>query len=294
MKADRSPRPAPVHIGISGWTYAPWRGHFYPPGLPAAQELAFAASAFASIEVNGTFYRLQTPETFIRWAQETPNDFIFSIKGPRFITHVKRLREVEAPLANFLASGLFALGPKLGPLLWQLPPNFRFEPERMAAFLDLLPQDGDKAEALARRHDARVEGRALLKVPQGTRFRHAVEIRHESFLVPAFLDLLRARNMAFVIADTVDWPCRMDLTADFVFCRLHGSEELYRSRYRPEALDRWAARIRAWRSGAGIAEGAYVDREKTEPGRRPVFLYFDNTDKRHAPEDARALVERLR
>ncbi|MGQ3030980.1 MAG: DUF72 domain-containing protein, partial [Ferrovibrionaceae bacterium] len=155
--------PARVRIGISGWTYAPWRGAFYPDDLPKKRELAFAARRFEAIEINGTFYGLQTPASFGRWAEETPEDFVFAVKGSRFITHLLRLRDIETPLANFVASGLLRLGAKLGPILWQFPPSFRFEPDRLEAFLALLPQDTDAAARLARRHDGRLNGRAWIE-----------------------------------------------------------------------------------------------------------------------------------
>lgn len=287
--------PADIRIGISGWTYKPWRGAFYPEGLAIKRELSFAAQMFRSIEVNGTFYRLQRPRTFERWAQETPDDFIFAIKGPRFLTHIRRLREPEAPLANFLASGVLKLGGKLGPILWQFPPNFQFNAPLFDAFLTLLPKDGEAAARLARRHEGHMEGRAFTGAAGVQGLRHAVEIRNESFLTPDFVSLLRHHQTALVIADTVSYPLRMDLTADdFVYCRLHGSEELYRSRYGPKALDLWAKRVEAWAGGHPVKDGAYILPGQADRKKRDVYLYFDNTDKRHAPEDAKALMKRLR
>lgn len=283
-----------VRIGISGWTYAPWRGGFYPKGLKQAQELAYAASVFRSIEVNGTFYSLQRPESFARWAEETPEDFVFAIKAPRFITHVKRLKEIAAPLANFLASGVLRLGPKLGPILWQFPPNFRFDPPRIEEFLKLLPHDTKEAARLARQHDARMKGRSWTRTDTGRPLRHAMEIRHESFVTPEFIALLQAYNIALVCADTVEWPLLMDLTADFVYCRLHGSEELYRSGYDDDALDLWAHRVAAWARGKPAPRITLADPHRKGPARgRDVFLYFDNTDKRRAPQDAQALERRI-
>ena len=226
-----------MRIGISGWRYEPWRGVFYPAKLAHRRELAYAAGVFPTIEINGTFYSLQRPNNFAAWAAETPDDFIFAVKGSRFITHMKRLRNIRVPLANFLASGLLRLGPKLGPILWQFPPNFRFNPPVFESFLKILPRDTEAAAALARRHDQRVTGRAAMKIDAVRPMRHAVEIRHNSFLVPEFIDMLRAHNVAFVCADTVEWPRRMDLTSDFVYCRLHGSEELYVSGYDDASLD---------------------------------------------------------
>ncbi|BBK44561.1 hypothetical protein STVA_45810 [Allostella vacuolata] len=281
-----------VRIGLSGWTYPPWRGHFYPEGLVQKRELAYAASVFRSLEVNGTFYGLQKPESFARWADETPDGFVFAVKAPRYITHVRRLQDPAGPLANFLASGVLRLGARLGPVLWQLPPNFRFDRDRLEPFLAMLPHDTEAAAALAARHEGRMEGRAWTRTDARRPLRHALEIRHESFRDPAFVALLRRHRVALVCADTVEWPRLMDLTADFVYCRLHGSTELYRSAYGPADLRRWHDRIRAWSAGRPMADGDFAGRGHGERRPRDVHVYFDNTDKRHAPDDARAL-ERL-
>ena len=282
-----------IRIGISGWTYAPWRGHFFPKGLPQKQELAYASTFFRSLEINGTFYSLQTPATFRFWASQVPEEFVFAVKAPRFITHIKRGRDALVPLANFFASGMLALGPKLGPILWQFPPNFRFDRDRAEAFLALLPHDTETASRLARRHDHRLKARAWLKADSARPIRHAIEIRHASFIDPAFIDLLRAQNVALVCADTVEWPLLMDLTSDFVYCRLHGSTELYRSGYDDSALSRWAARIRAWSRGKPMHDGEFASPEAAPAKCRDVFIYFDNTDKLRAPRDAQALMEKL-
>ena len=288
------PSPGQVRIGISGWRYAPWRGVFYPPKLAHRRELAFASTAFPSIEINGTFYSLQRPNNFNTWAAETPDDFVFSVKGPRFITHIKRLKNVRAPLANFLASGLLRLGPKLGPILWQFPPNFQFRPELFEDFLKMLPRDTEAAARLARRHDYRVTGRASMKIDAVRPLRHAIEIRHPSFVVPEFIDLLRAQNVALVCADTVAWPRLMDLTSDFVYGRLHGSEELYVSGYDDASLDDWAVRVDAWARGT---EPPGAERASTKPPAtlpaRDVYLYFDNDAKVRAPFDAQGLIARV-
>ena len=286
-------RRSKVLIGVSGWRYAPWRGQFYPKGLAQKSELAHLASIFRTVEINGTFYSLQTPDSFGRWADATPDDFVFAVKGPRFLTHMKRLREPEAPLANFMASGVLRLGRKLGPILWQFPPNFRYEPERLEAFFDLLPRDTEQAARLGRRHDHRLKARAWLRIESPEPIRHAVEIRHESFRDPAFIALLRKHAIALVCADTVEWPLLMDLTADFVYCRLHGSGELYRSAYSKPELSRWAKRGRAWRDGEPMIDGTFVGPPLKRRQRRDVYVYFDNTDKLHAPEDARALMRKL-
>jgi uncharacterized protein YecE (DUF72 family) len=283
-----------IRIGISGWTYKPWRGRFYPEGLPQKRELAYAAGTFATIEINGTFYGLQRPESFAAWHDQTPADFVFAIKGSRYITHFLRLREIEAPLANFLASGLLRLGPKLGPILWQFPPWMRFDPARFDAFLRHLPPDTEAALDLARRHDHRLEGRAWLAVDAKRPMRHAVEIRHDSFRDPAFIALLRRHRVALVCADTVDWPRLMDLTADFAYCRLHGSEELYVSGYDDDALDAWAARVAAWAAGGEAADAERVaGPSRPRKTGRDVYVYFDNDVKVRAPRDALALAQRL-
>jgi uncharacterized protein YecE (DUF72 family) len=286
-------RPGRVRIGLSGWTYKSWRGRFYPEGLPHKRELAHIGSIFPTVEINGTFYSMQRPESFGRWAELTPDDFVFSVKGPRFLTHMKRLNDPVAPLGNFVASGLLRLGAKLGPVLWQLPPNFHFNPDKLDAFFRLLPRDSHAAAACGRRHDQRLKARAWLRTgPRRQRLRHALEVRHKSFCVPDFIDLLRRHNIALVCADTVDWPLLMDLTSDFVYCRLHGSRELYRSGYSAAELGRWARRIRAWRDGKPMRDGTFV----AEPAKampRDVYVYFDNTDKLMAPRDAQALMRRL-
>ncbi|MBY5355574.1 DUF72 domain-containing protein [Rhizobium leguminosarum] len=286
---------ATVRIGVSGWTYAPWRGQFYPKDLPQKQELSYAARHFRSIEINGTFYGLQRPESFGRWREETPDDFVFAIKGPRFITHMLRLQDIQTALANFLASGVLRLGPKLGPILWQFPPNMVFDPSLFESFLSLLPHTRDAAIALARRHDWHIKAPAWLTCDGHQPIRHALEIRHESFRAPAFIEMLRRHKVALVCADTVQWPLLMDITADFIYCRLHGSEKLYVSGYEDEALDMWAQRIRAWATGGEPENATRV--LAPVPARnkgRDVYLYFDNTDvKLRAPVDADHLSERL-
>jgi uncharacterized protein YecE (DUF72 family) len=265
---------------------------FYPKGLPQKRELEYAAQQFRTIEINGTFYGMQRPDAFAGWAARTPEDFVFAVKAPRFITHMKRLREAETPLANFIALGLLRLGPKLGPILWQFPPNFRFDPQRIEAFLRLLPHDTHAAAHLGRRHDNRLKAPAWLEVDAERKLRHAFEIRHESFCTRAFIDLLRHYDVALVCADTVEWPRLMDVTSDFVYCRLHGSEELYASGYDDKALDEWARRVAAWARGDEPADARRVG-TKAPKRRRDVYLYFDNDKKVRAPEDARGLIERV-
>ena len=283
-----------VRIGISGWTYPPWRGVFYPKGLAQKQELTYASSALNSIEINGTFYSLQRPSSFARWFDETPEDFVFSLKGPRFLTHIKRLKEPEEPLMNLFASGLFALRRKLGPMLWQLPPSFRFEPEIVDHFLSLLPHTTEEAAALARGHSKKMEGRSLTDPGENRPLRHAMEIRHKSFAVPEFISMLTKHEVALVCADTVAWPRMMDVTSDFVYCRLHGSEKLYASGYTDEALDQWAARIAKWAAGSEPDDAEKISASKPAARKiRDVFVYFDNDLKVRAPFDAQALRQRI-
>lgn len=282
-----------VRIGISGWTYRPWRGAFYPTGLAQNKELAYAASVFRSIEINGTFYSLQRPDSFAQWADTTPDDFVFAVKGSRYLTHMLKLHNVEAPLGNFFASGVLRLGAKLGPILWQFPPSFRFNAEKLGAFFALLPRDTDQAVECGHRHDNRLKARAWLRSDRRRPIRHAMEVRHESFRDPAFIELLRKQDVALVCADTVEWPLLMDVTSDFVYVRLHGSTELYKSAYSRPALKRWAARIAAWRDGWPMTDGHFIGAK--QPRRRPrdVFVYFDNTDKLQAPKDALSLMRLL-
>jgi Uncharacterized conserved protein len=284
-----------IWIGISGWRYAPWRGVFYPKELPQHRELEYASRALPTIEINGTFYSLQRPERFEAWYRDAPAGFVFAVKGSRFITHMKRLREVEKPLANFFASGLFELRDKLGPLLWQLPPTFAYDEERLDAFFTQLPRTTEQALSLARRRDARVKGRARLAIDRNRKIRHAVEIRHESFLDPAFIALLRRHRIALVVADTAGkWPYCEDVTADFVYLRLHGDEELYASGYSEFALDRWAERIAAWSAGSEPPDARRIS-DAMAPGRRrrDVYCYFDNDIKVKAPFDALRLLQKL-
>ncbi len=283
-----------IRVGISGWTYVPWRGTFYPPGLPQRQELSYAARQLSSIEINGTFYGLQKPESFVRWHDETPDGFVFAVKGPRFLTHILRLKDAETPLANFLASGVLLLRSKLGPILWQFPPSMRFDADRFESFLALLPRDTRQARALASRHDAHVAGGSALDVDGDRPVRHAVEIRHESFRSPEFIEMLRRHGAALVFADTVRWPRLMDLTADFVYCRLHGPEELYVDGYDDAALDGWAARVAAWARGSEPADAQRIlpPMETVATG-RDVFVYFDNDAKVRSPRDAASLAVRV-
>jgi uncharacterized protein YecE (DUF72 family) len=285
-----------VRVGISGWRYVPWRGVFYPKGLPQHRELHYASRELATLEINGTFYSLQRPEYFERWRAETPPGFVFAVKGSRFITHMRRLKDPQASLANFFASGIFNLREKLGPFLWQLPPDFAFDADRLEAFLATLPRDTESALALARRRDARVKGRSRLAIDRNRKLRHALEVRHESFVDGDFVKLLRRQKVALVVADTAGrWPYREDVTADFVYIRLHGDKQLYVSGYTDAALDRWAGRIRAWASGSEPADARKISPELAPPRRasRDVYCYFDNDAKVHAPFNAKSLAARL-
>ncbi len=273
-----------AYVGISGWRYAPWRGVFYPTGLPQRRELEYAANHLSSIEINGSFYALQRPASYQEWYAQTPDGFVFSVKGGRFITHMKKLRDVEVPLANFFGSGVLALNDKLGPFLWQLPPNLGFDAERLAAFFDLLPRTTAEAARLAEGHDDRLTDRAWTATDEERPLRHAVEVRHATYRDPAFLPLLREHDIAVVVADTAGkWPLIETVTADFAYVRLHGDEELYVSGYSEDALDRWARLLHGWRTG------------RTAPDGRPrdVYVYFDNDVKVHAPYDAMNLARKL-
>jgi uncharacterized protein YecE (DUF72 family) len=289
-----SPGQGRIRIGISGWRYPGWRGGFYPPGLLQADELSYASRHFDTIEINGTHYSLQRPEYFLRWRDETPEGFIFAIKGRRFITHMKQLRDVDAALANFFAQGVLRLGDKLGPILWQFSPRFRYDRDRLERFLALLPRDDTAAAALAAGHDHRLAGRAWIASETGRPLRHAIEIRHPSFLDPGFVALLRRNNVALVFADAVGWPYAEDVTADFLYLRLHGSQELYASGYSEEELDRWAARISVWGVGGEPNDAKLID-SASRPRHRPrdVYVYFDNDAKVHAPFDAQTLRRKL-
>ncbi|MBD1554176.1 DUF72 domain-containing protein [Pseudomonas typographi] len=284
-----------VHVGISGWRYAPWRGVFYPKGLAQKHELRYAARAVSAIEINGSFYALQTPERYAQWYADTPGGFTFTVKAPRYITHTRRLKDIETPLANFFASGVFALKEKLGAFLWQFPPNFQFDPERFEAFLARLPRRGDQALAIARQCEARMHAVGWDAIAPRQVLRHAVEVRHESFACAEFAEMLRRYGVAWVVADTAGkWPYAEDLTADFVYMRLHGDAKLYESGYSQAALDRWQQRIECWAAGRQVPGARQLSPRQPRPRKaRTVFCFFDNDVKVHAPADARALAAAL-
>lgn len=279
-----------IRTGIAGWVFADWRGGaFYPEGLPQKQELAYASAALGVIEINGTFRSLQKPQSFINWAAQTPDGFVFSVKGPQLVTHIKRLKEVEEPLANFFASGPLALGEKLGPFVWQLPPNLGYDPDRLEAFLTLLPKSAEALAAHAADHTERVP-EPYLATDGVAAIHHAIEVRHQSFATSDFVAQLRRHNVALVTADTAEWPS-LDLTADFAYCRLQGAPG--RDRYDDADLDRWAERLGAWAAGRPMTDGPLLAPPEADPPLRDVFTLFVSTDKLHAPRNAQALAARL-
>jgi uncharacterized protein YecE (DUF72 family) len=297
-------------IGISGWRYAGWRGSFYPKGLAQRRELEYVGERLDSVEVNGTFYSLQRPESFRRWQTEVPPGFVFAVKGGRYITHMLRLRGVEGALANYFAQGVLALGDGLGPVLWQLPERVAFDADELGAFFALLPRTLGEARALAQHHDARLDGRAWLElgdpspaahdadddfdrgsthpvaaVDPARPIEHCLEVRHPSFESDAAMQALRDAGVGLVIADTAGrFPEPREVTSGIVYIRLHGAEELYTSGYDDALLERWARDIDGWRTGATTPDG--------KP--REVYAYFDNDVKAHAPFDAMRLRELLR
>ncbi len=267
-----------ARIGISGWRYPRWRGVFYPRGLRQADELAYASRAVDSIEVNGSFYSLLHATAVARWRAEVPPGFVFAVKGSRFITHMKRLRDARTPLANFFASGVLAFEETLGPILWQLPPQMAFDEERLASFFALLPRTTREAVRVGRAHDERVSGREYLHTARDRPLRYAVEPRHPSFADAAFGELLRAHDVAMCVADTAGvHPMFEDGAASFSYVRLHGASQLYASGYSRRTLEKWAAWIEPFLRGG-----------------RDVYVYFDNDARVRAPFDSRALRAMLR
>lgn len=284
---------AQVEIGISGWTYKGWRGTFYPPKLAHKNELEFASRQLPTIEINGTFYSLQRPSSYQHWYDTTPKDFVFAVKANRYITHVKRLKDVEIPLANFFASGVLALKEKLGPILWQFPPSMIFNPEKFESFFSMLPRSFKEAASLGRKSELPKE-RKYLKVEKDFRIRHAIEVRHHSFLNPLFVEMLREQNIAVVFADTAGkWPYLEDITADFIYVRLHGESELYVSGYDDEALNFWKERIRQWKEGRMVKDQLNLSDDPVIERPRDIFIYFDNDAKVRAPVDAKELINKL-
>lgn len=266
-----------IHVGMAGWVYPDWRGTFYPAGLPQKTELAWASTHVTSIELNGSFYSLQKPASWMTWRDATPEDFVFSVKAPRFITHIRRLDDVREPLANFFASGILALGAKLGAVLWQLPPSLDFEPHLLERFAAMLPATTNAAQALAQERSERMSGREHLEIDADRPVRHALEVRHRSFDSPAFVALAREHGLAIVYGDSAGrWPVIDEDTAGFRYARLHADETKYPGGfYAPDDLDRWATTVRHWQNAGD------------------VYVYFDNDTKVRAPQDAMSLLERL-
>ncbi len=260
-----------IRVGIGGWTFAPWRGVFYPPGLPHAQELAYASAHLTAIEINGTFYGAQKPESFARWRDETPEGFVFSVKAARATTYRKDPAEAAESIERFLTSGVTELGPKLGPILWQFPPTRAFDPALFEAFLALLPDKQD-----------------------GLKLRHVVEARHPSFTDPAAIALLRRFGVARALVDSDKQALLGDQTADFVYARLERSQADEPNGYPPAAMDLWAGRFRAWSRGEAVTDLPYAEAVATNAPPRDCFVYFIAGDKVRAPAAAMAMLKRLR
>ncbi|HZL31630.1 MAG TPA: DUF72 domain-containing protein [Pseudolabrys sp.] len=260
-----------VRVGIGGWTYEPWRGVFYPKGLTHACELQYAAQHLTSIEVNGTFYRTQTAATFRKWASEVPDGFVFALKGPRYVVNRRVLAEAGDSIKRFLESGITELGGKLGPLLWQFAPHKKFDEKDFGAFLDLLPEKFD-----------------------GHGLRHVVEVRNDTFKMPAFIDLVRERNIAICYAEHDTYTEVADITADFVYARLQKGNEKLKSGYAPKALDAWVARANTWVKGGEPTDLPRIDKKSAPKTPRDVFIYFIHEAKVRAPAAAMALIERLK
>lgn len=282
-----------VRIGISGWKYAPWRGPFYPKGLVQKKELSYASSKVSAIEINGTFYSLQKPKSWQQWNDETPDDFKFTIKGGRYITHIRRLKDVRDPLANFFASGMLALGDKMGPFLWQFPKNVMFKDDRWQEFFKLLPKDSDDMQLLAKKHTDKVDGRAITETQSSFAVHHALDLRHKSFYCQEFLDLCHEHNVALVLSDpSTVWQENLEIPADFVYCRLHGHDEVFPNGYEDKDLKLWKKRIQAWQKGMGSSEGTPIYKGNDQHG-RDVWVFFDNDQKALAPQNAMSLIQMM-
>lgn len=278
-----------IRLGTAGWVYEPWRDNFYPKGLKQKDELGWSSARLGNIEINATFYSHQKAASFRNWAAATPENFIFSVKGHQLVTHIKRLKDVEIPLANFFASGVLALGSKLGPFCWQLPGNAKYDADRVETFLGLLPQTREALVTLASKSEG-LKNEPYLDITGVTKVRHAIEVRHESFATPGFIEQLRAHNVALVVADTAEWPY-IDQTADFAYARLQGAPgaEAYTADERT-VRGGW---LKAWADGSPVADGRYVTAPEMGPPARDVHAFFVSTDKDNAPHNARAVMAQL-
>jgi uncharacterized protein YecE (DUF72 family) len=283
-----------VRIGLSGWSYDSWQGDFYPDDLPKTRRLEYVAERFPAVEVNGSFYSLLSADTWRKYRDETPADFRFAVKGSRFITHDKQLSDVRVPLANFLASGLLELGRKLDVILWQFQARRAVRPGRLAAFLEMVPRNTEALSTLAAEHDGRVREPVVEAPGPNHRIRHAVELRSDDDLTPERIDILRDAGAALVVSHAGDWRCVEELTAGFVYSRLHGAPRTYASRYEDDALEGWAERLRAWRDGNEPDDPARITDRKAPPRKsRDAYVFFDNDAEGHAPHDALRLKELL-
>lgn len=279
-----------VYVGCSGWTFPGWKGTFYPKGLSAKKELSYATRQLTSIEINGTFYSMQKPATFQRWHDEAPDDFVYAVKGPEYITHRQRLKDVGTPLSNFLASGLLLLGKKLGPILWQFPPNMILKDDRFETFIKMLPHDSLAAGKLAKNHSDWMEERNFTAVKTKFPIRHAFEFRHPSFMNPDFIKLMREYNVAVVFAHSgaEKSPYFEDVTSDFIYGRMHGQEEKYKKGYCGErdTLKWFAKRVETWIAGKQPKDAMCVVDKAPPVKKRDAFIYFDTEEKVYAPQDA--------
>jgi len=282
-----------LRIGVSGWSYPEWRGVFYPKGLVQRRELEYVGERMNSVEINGSFYSLQNPDSYQKWAAATPDDFIFALKGSKYISHNRKLTDVRIPLANFFGSGVLLLGKKLGPILWQFPPWLRFDSQTISNFLYLLPKSTAGAARLSQENTIKITSKSWTDSIADVELRYAFEPRHESFMCPEFVELLESHNCALAIADTGGkWPYAEEVTANFLYIRLHG-ENLYVSDYSDEALDRWTNRIKTWTKGGQPRDAVRTHKKKTPKIARDIYVYFDNSIAGHAPSGAIHLAERL-
>jgi uncharacterized protein YecE (DUF72 family) len=271
-KSPAAHKPAAIRIGIGGWTYAPWRGTFYPEGLPHARELEYASRQLTAIEINGTYYSSQKPATFAKWRDETPDGFVFSLKASRYATNRRELAGAGESVHRFVHGGIAELGPKLGPIVWQFAPTKVFNPDDFGAFLALLPDTVD-----------------------GLPLRHVLDVRHPSFACEQYLDLARRHGAATVYTDSEDYPSLADRTGAFVYARLMRASTALKAGYAPKVLDAWAERLRTWARGADPSDLPRIAAHKAAGGAKPqeVYAFFINGAKERAPAAARAMIERL-